>query len=158
LEIRCINLPGRPTEEVYVCVQDAGGYKRVIPLYKLLSTDKLMKLNLLFKDLKIKGNEWMDEIGVREDEILSLYFSSPEGRAEKLFLELVESGIIPKPKDNLIVIESSGKKYKIEVDTLRLFIDDQESCFQCDEDLPHFDKLIALCLTIIHNPEKLERR
>lgn len=156
MEVRCINIT--PTEEVYVCIQEVEGYRRVIPLYKLLSQDKLMKLNVLFKDLRIKGNEWMNAIGVSEEEILSLYFSSPEGKAEKLFMELVESGVIPKPKDNFIVIRSGGKTYKIEVDTLKLFINGEESCFQCDEDLPHFDKLISLCLTIIHNPEKLERR
>ncbi len=158
LDIRCINLQSYPTQEVYICLHQADGYRRVIPLYRILSYDKLIKLDILFRECRIKGDEWLEEIGVTEEEILSLYFDSPEGKAELLFNELVESGLIPKPRDGCITINSNGKTYKIDIESLKLFIDGNESCFQCEEDLPHFDKLISLCLTILHNPEKLERR
>ena len=156
MEIRCINIPGKPTEETYICVHKADGYNRVIPLYKIVSPDKLTELDILFRDHRIKGDEWLKVIGLSEEEILSRYFSLPEGKAELLFMELVNSNLLPKPKDGYITIESGGKTYKIEIETLRLFVNGKESCFQCDEDLPHFDRLIALCLTVIHNPSKLE--
>ena len=158
MEIRCVNLRGYPTEEVYICLQETDDYKRIIPLYKLLNRDKLVKLDILFRDCRIKGDEWLDLIGITEDEILSLYFASPEGKAELLFRELVDIGLLPRPENGYITLKSKGKIYRVEIETLKLFINGKEGCFQCDEDLPHFDRLIALCLTIIHNPEKLEVR
>ncbi len=157
MEIKCVNIPGRPTEETYVCIHKADGYNRIIPLYKIVSLEKLIELDLLFRDHKIKGDEWLDVIGFSEEELLSKYFSTPEGRAELLFIELVNSKLLPKPENGYITIKSKNKIYKIEIETLKFYIDGEERCFQCKEELPHFDKIISLCLTILHSPEKLER-
>ncbi len=158
MEVKCVNLPGRPTYETYICVQEVDGYKRVIPLYKLVDPDRLARLDYLFRECRIKGDEWLEVLGVSEEEILEAYFSTPEGKAEKLFRHLLNLGVIPRPRDGIIRIESAGKLYEIDTETLRIFVNGKEGCFQCKEDLPHFDKLIALCLTVIHHPERLERR
>ncbi len=158
LDIKCINLQSYPTQEAYICLMQTDGYRRVIPLYRLLSPEKLTKLDILFRECRIKGDEWLSEIDLSEEEILSLYFDSPEGKAETLFIELVNAGLLPKPENGFITLNSDSKTYKIEIETLKLFIDGKESCFQCENELPHFDRLISLCLTILHDPKKLERR
>ncbi len=158
MEIKCVNIPGKPTQEVYVCVQEVDEYKRIIPLYKIVEPNKLIKLDILLRDHRIKGKEWLDVLELSEEELLSRYFSTPEGKAELLFGELIDSELIPKPKNGYITINKGNKTYKIEIETLKLYINGEERCFQCKEDIPHFDKLIALCLTILHNPEKLEVR
>lgn len=158
MELKCINIPGKPTQEVYVCVQEVDEYKRIIPLYKIVEPSKLTKLDILLRDHRIRGNEWLNVIGLSEEEILSRYFETPEGSAELLFRELVDSELIPKPKNGYIAIKKGNKIYEIEIETLKLYVNGEERCFQCKDELPHFDRIIALCLTIIHNPEKLEIR
>ena len=85
MEIKCVNIPGKPTQEVYVCVQEVDEYKRIIPLYKIVEPNKLIKLDILLRDHRIKGKEWLDVLELSEEELLSRYFSTPEGKAELLF-------------------------------------------------------------------------
>ncbi|RLI80011.1 hypothetical protein DRP05_02195 [Archaeoglobales archaeon] len=157
IEIECINIKGFPTEEVYVCKIQAEGYTRIIPLYRLIERDRLIKLDILFRDCRVR-DDWLKIIGLNEQEILKKYFESEEGRAEKLFIDLVNAGVIPKPVNGKITFESRGIRYEIDVNEEKLFVNGKERCFTCKEDLPKFDRIISLYFTLIHSPENLRMR
>ena len=157
IEIECINIKGTPTEEVYICKTKADGYTRVIPLFKLIERDKLIKLDVLFRDCRIKNN-WLEIIGLDEEEILKRYFESEEGRAEKLFIELINTGVIPKPINGRISFISRGIRYEIDIDEEKLFVNGKERCFTCKQEMPKFDRIISLYFTILNSPKNLDLR
>ena len=157
IEIECINIKGFPTEEVYICKTNAEGYTRVISIYKLIERDKLIKLDILFKECRVK-DDWLKLIGLNEQEILKRYFESEEGKAEKLFIELVNARVIPKPVNGKITFELKGVRCEIDVEEEKLLVNGEERCFTCKENLPKFDRIISLYFTLIHSPENLKRR
>ena len=93
-----------------------------------------------------------------EEEILKRYFESEEGRAEKLFIELINAGVIPKPINGRISFISRGIRYEIDIDEEKLFVNGKERCFTCKQEMPKFDRIISLYFTILNSPKNLDLR